>query len=326
MRTLPLIAAALLIATPIAAQESKTVAKTPAASDDTKEQTAKVQAVLADFDKKVMAGFQGEDKLLAAMQADLKAIETQKDPKARAAAITAYQKKYADSYRNALKKGGADIGSLASVLSQILGGRTFKVVDGTHLVAVTDNGETPPAPPPAPAKQTITLGSSDFTFSQSGSCAGIRDSDSSYANFRVRTYTWAGVAGGCEEKGTLNYIFAVVDGLNPTARVKFDLTAEASAAAAGGAAWSKGISSMTVFGGPTPLVRSLTIDVVAAVMWAAEDDGEVQNAVMTVTAGRNRGLMIQGQSISRANAVGLAAGTESSSSVKIQEASVVANP
>lgn len=327
MRTLPLIAAALLIATPIAAQESKTGAKLPAAFDSTKEQDVKIQAVLADFDKKVMAGFKGEEKMIAAMQADLKAIDTLKDPKSRAAAITAYQKKYAEPYKQALKKGGADLSSLAANLSQILKGRTFRVVDGTHLVAVTDTGDTPPAAPPPPAKQTVNLVSDDFTFQGDTDCVGIRDSDSQYRNFRLTTHTWAGVAAGCKESGNIVYTFNPVEGLSPTARIKFDMTADTSAVAVTGASWSRASVNVSLISPGAATARSLNVDVTAAILWAAEDDGEVRNAVLTLNGGRGQLVNFQSSAISRSNALGsILTGTESSSALKIHEASVVAVP
>ncbi|ESQ78363.1 hypothetical protein [Asticcacaulis sp. YBE204] len=329
MRTVPLIAAALLLAaSPLVAQESKTAAKLPVTSDITKEQEARAKAAFADFDARVMAGFKGDEKLVAAMQADLKIIDTQKDPKARSAAIAAYQKKYAEPYKTAMKKGGADLNGLAATLSQIFKGQTFKVVNGTHLVAVTDSGETPPAPPMPPAKQTINLVSNDFAFQGDTDCGGVRDSDASYGNFRLTTRTWAGLVGGCKETGTIAYGFNGLEGLSPTARVKFDLTADASAIALTGAAWSRTSTSLTLRSGNTLAVsRSLTVDVAAAILWAAEDDGILQNAVMTLTSGTGKRMDVLSSSISRANAIGsVVTGTEASSSLKIHEASIVANP
>lgn len=291
MRSLIVLAAALLPVLGAQAQDKSAIVDFALKKD----QVEKSQRLNARYDAQVRAGFAGDEKLVAAMQADLKTIDALKDPTAKTAAIAVYQRKYTKAYRAALAKGKVDLAAWAAELNAITG-RRYTVKDGTHLVATTSNaGNDQPAPATG---TTVWLRDADFTFERDVGCGAIGGGRVTRFPLRFKAESWAAQAGGCSSDGTLYHDFIVPSDKQAQVDMAAVMSVKVWAVGVVGSASSDGFTKMTVSAMPSGqevvyanLIRCAAY---APLFWAAFESCEDFGALLSIRvfSGRYRVLAL----------------------------------
>jgi len=245
----------------------------------TKTQVAKLQTIGQKYDALVKAGFADDPKTMAAMQADLKLIDAEKDPARKKAAIAAYQTRYAKLYKASLLKGKVDLATLAAELRSITG-MPYVVRDGTHLVAHLTTPTQPAQPPAGPAKQTITLRGSDYRVEKQLGCGVVSGSSVVASGTTLTTDAWAAEAGGCANVGDMIHGFTVPADMTGRIEVEADLSAEASAVGVAGMALSSATAAVTVLdpNGNYAGHDNTHCSAAAPLLWAASESCSTDNA------------------------------------------------
>jgi hypothetical protein len=205
-------------------------------------QSAEIQRINARYDAQIMAAFAGQEKLVAEMQSELKAIDQMKDPAAKKVAITTYQRKYTKTYQAALAKGKVDLAAWAAALNAIMPGVVYKVSGGTHLLATaSSNSGSQAAPAPrADSPRADRLNQGDFSFERTVGCGGIAGGSVTRSSLDITSEAFAAVAGGCENEGVLSHVFDLPSDKQALVELGGDTSVDAFAVGVLGAAGAVG--------------------------------------------------------------------------------------
>lgn len=299
---------ALLIATPAAAQ------KRPDPTTLTKDQAAKITLLFRDTDRRIAEALKGDEKLRAALEADIKQVGAVKDLKARAAAASAYQAKHAAAYRGVLAKANIDISALAKQLMAIAPSMKLVVKDGLTMTGQsTTTSEPMPLPPPLPGAKTITA--DDWTVHREPGCGGIGASHVSFDYGRIYTYSVAGFVGGCMNTGTLTFPYRVESGVRATVAINVDFEGGVFAAAVAGGGVST--ASNKIFNESTGGFFVKECFAVAPLLWVSSARCDVDNVRLSYSTdgAGDRALFL---STFTSSIAALAIGTNADSMIKLR--------
>jgi len=319
MRTSTIVAAALLLPALAAQAQDKSA---PASFELSKAQLAKIQQINARYDSQVKAGFAGDDKTVAAMQAELKAIDAMKDPAGKKAAIAAYQAKYAKTYRTALAKGKVNLSAWAADLKAVTPGLNYTVKDGTHILATaksTSGGD------PAPTTTTKTLRASDFSFEKDLGCGAVAGAGVTQSGMNLTNDTWAAEVGGCLDYGTLTYKLTVPEGQSALVELGGDLSVDVWAVGVVAVASSAGSSAVHVINSERNYVVNEVVycSAGAPFLWAAAASCALDNIRLSkrITAAGRYDVVAKTHTSSFAG--GVVAATAATSKVRDLSAKII---
>lgn len=310
---LPLVAA-LAIAVPAAAKPADPM---------TKQQEAQIAAVLKANNDQVIAAFKGEDALRANLERELKGIQAQRDPRAKKAAILAFQAKYASAYRAVLAKGKINLAALASQLNSIYPAFAFQVRDGTYLAGVSLNSDAGASSPAATTPTVLTPRSSDYTFTKDVDCAAIGGGDVSYSNGQIVGEAFAAKLGGCASKGDMRYAFQVPAGQKAQVDVSGSVSGYAGAIAVAGGSLGSASASITAGGQGV----STSCSALAPGWWAAWEECAIENARVTpLITGTGQFQLVGTSSSKTITGAVVVSGTLAGAEVKISGARITIGP
>lgn len=321
MRTLTIAAAALLLPALAAQAQDKT---TPASFELSKAQLAKIQQINARYDAQVKAGFAGDDKTVAAMQAELKTIDAMKDPAGKTSAIAAYQTKYAKTYKAALAKGKVNLAAWAGELTAVTR-MVYTVKDGTHILATaasTSGGD------PVPATTTKTLRASDFTFEKDLTCGAIAGAGVTLSGLDITNDTWAAEVGGCMSYGILTHAFSIPSDKRAQVELGGDISTDVWAVGVIVGAVSSGSSALQVVddNGNYAAIKTTHCSAAAPVLWAAAASCGFENINLSQRISEAGDYEIVARTYTSTIAGGIVAATAATSKVRDLSAKIILEP
>lgn len=322
MRTLTIFAAALLLPALAAQAQGKSA---PASFKLSKAQLAKIQQVNDRYDAQVKAGFAGDDKTVAVMQAELKAIDAMKDPAGKKAAIAAYQAKYAKTYKAALAKGKVNLSAWAADLKAITPELIYTVKDGTHILATASTTASEPAPT-VPTITTKTLRGADFEFVKDVGCGAVSGSDVTRSGMSMTNDSWAAEAGGCRNVGTLIYSLNVPSDQKALVELKGDLNNDVFAAGVVALAYSFGWTSIAVIGDDLYASKTFYCSAAAPFLWAASASCGGENARVSTRLTTAGTYEVSAETYTNTIAGGVVAATTASSTLRDFSAKITLEP
>jgi hypothetical protein len=293
-----------------------------------KKQSAEIQRINARYDAQIMAAFAGQEKLVAEMQSELKAIDQMKDPAAKKVAITTYQRKYTKTYQAALAKGKVDLAAWAAALNAIMPGVVYKVSGGTHLLATaSSNSGSQAAPAPrADSPRADRLNQGDFAFERTVGCGGIAGGSVTRSVLDITSETFAAVAGGCENEGVLSHEFDLPSDKQALVELGGDTSVDAFAVGVVGSASAVGSASFFSSGRRDESGGySSFCSAIAPVFWVGHCSQPAENVRLSFRStktGSNRiSAVVIGQTISI-----LPSGTSVTSKVRYLSAKITLSP
>lgn len=294
---------------------------------------AKLKPIQQRYDDRIRAAFRGNEKLEAAMLAELRAISAQKSLAQRKAMIQAYQSKYRSQYAAILQKGGVDLSAMAREMQAAVPTRNFSVSDGFAILALPAEGvaqlagkltlpsNSPTAQPPS--TQERKLRDSDFQKDRDGNCIDAGAQGGSTANGKTRADTFAAIVGVCRANASRTFAFTVRPGETVKFDVRYDASAGAFALGVLGHAESKGktLLSLRKRNGRTVEARlGASVFALAPLAAASGKDDEVSDARESFTVTEAGEYELEFSATVSAFAGGVIAGT--SADAEISELSV----
>lgn len=144
----------------------------PPVSLPTEAAQAQIQALLSAAAAKIKAVLDEDPKLREALRTELEAIRRIASPQARAAAITAFQSKYADAYARVLTRAGVDLSLLAAQLNGLMPGFRFRAVPKRHYISATAVVVPTRALTPLPVRRTTAI--TAFESENASECGVVR--------------------------------------------------------------------------------------------------------------------------------------------------------
>lgn len=194
----------------------------------TEKQMEALKSLDADMDKKINLAFVGNEKLKKEMSEALAKINAIKDLSIKKKEITAYQNKYYKVYGDVLKKGSVSIQDYAKKYQKILPDYQVTVVNNYAIMANLKSMATGVISL-EPLKYKTTTRLSDFDQIKSGPCALAAAGTVDFTSNSIEVYSVAAVAGGCFMDGTMSKEVDLKNVSKASARIKYNITAEAFA-------------------------------------------------------------------------------------------------
>ncbi|MFZ1743412.1 MAG: hypothetical protein WAT93_11180 [Pontixanthobacter sp.] len=297
------------------------------------------------YDLQITQAFKDNPSLKAAMEADLKAVDQQKDPARKRQMIAAYQRKFGPQYQQLLAEGNVSLSAMARDFGSALPEINFSVSKGLTLIALpkagaslgsatTQSTGTSSSLTRAPT-EVRTITGPDYQFRRDGNCFAVSGSEVVHSGGYLKASATALEAGECFANGSLAYEFTVSEGQQVEVVLTYDLVSDSTSVGLLGFASSRASSGVTLLKGtiigrtddfPGSLSDILSCDSFAPLLMADARDCDVENARRTITITSPGNYVLRSRSNVFVLAGGVVAGTSGTGEVKKLRATLTFRP